>query len=117
MTTIRILFGESVRFKFLISVLNSNLSNSSGLETVTLVFLNTLLDQCTKLSDRVRIQSELEEAGFDVDFLEKQLRQKFGNSTHRIWSEIEKWRELQVDLQDALQKHNENIKLRKEVQL
>ncbi|XP_015919904.1 formin-like protein 1 [Parasteatoda tepidariorum] len=117
MTTVRILFGESVRFKFLVSVLNSNLANSSGLETVTLIFLNTLLDQCAKLSDRVRIQSELEEAGFDVDSLEKQLRQKFGNSPHRIWGEIDKWKELHVDLQDVLQKHHENINLRKEVQL
>ncbi|GBM50115.1 hypothetical protein AVEN_10185-1, partial [Araneus ventricosus] len=32
MTTIRILFGESVRFKFLVSVLNSNITSSSGLE-------------------------------------------------------------------------------------
>ncbi|KAF8782976.1 uncharacterized protein LOC129963442 isoform X2 [Argiope bruennichi] len=117
MTTIRILFGESVRFKFLVSVLNSNITSSSGLETVTFVFLNTMLDQCTKLSDRVRIQSELEEAGLDVDALEKQLRQKYGNSTHRIWSEIQKWRELQIDLQDSLQKQHENMKLRKEVQL
>ncbi|GFW48531.1 drf_FH3 domain-containing protein [Trichonephila clavipes] len=83
--------------------------------TVTLIFLNTMLDQCSKLSDRVRIQSELEEAGLDVDFLEKQLRQKFGNSTHRIWNEIQKWRELQIDLQDSLQKQQENMKLRKEV--
>ncbi|GFQ88472.1 uncharacterized protein TNCT_332841 [Trichonephila clavata] len=85
--------------------------------TVTLIFLNTMLDQCSKLSDRVRIQSELEEAGLDVDFLEKQLRQKFGNSTHRIWNEIQKWRELQIDMQDSLQKQQENMKLRKEVQL
>lgn len=40
-------------------------------QTVALIFLNTILDQCTKLSDRVRIQSEIEEAGFDIEFLEK----------------------------------------------
>ncbi|GBL90164.1 hypothetical protein AVEN_200207-1 [Araneus ventricosus] len=34
-----------------------------------------MLDQCTKLSDRVRIQSELEEAGLDVDALEKRYRE------------------------------------------
>ncbi|GIX72006.1 uncharacterized protein CEXT_218681 [Caerostris extrusa] len=32
MTTVRILFGESVRFKFLVSVLNSNITSTSGLE-------------------------------------------------------------------------------------
>ncbi|GIX72001.1 hypothetical protein CEXT_218661 [Caerostris extrusa] len=76
-----------------------------------------MLDQCSKISDRVRIQSELEEAGLDINFLEQQLRQKFGNSTHRIWSEIQKWRELQIDLQDSLQNQHENMKLKKEVQL
>ncbi|GBN63896.1 hypothetical protein AVEN_197468-1, partial [Araneus ventricosus] len=44
----------------------------------------------------------------------QQLKQKYGNSTHRIWSEIQKWRELQIDLQDSLQKQHENMKLRKE---
>ncbi|KAG8200570.1 hypothetical protein JTE90_000642 [Oedothorax gibbosus] len=117
MTTLRILFGESVRFKFLVSVLNSNLAGSSGLETVAFIFLNTILDQCSKLSDRVRVQSELEEAGLDVDYIEQQLRLKLGTSTHRIWSEIAKWRELQIDLQDSLHKHHENAKLKKEVQL
>lgn len=42
---------------------------------MALIFLNTILDQCTKLSDRVRIQSEIEEAGFDIEFLEK-VRQR-----------------------------------------
>ncbi|XP_054712506.1 uncharacterized protein LOC129222095 [Uloborus diversus] len=119
MSAVRVLFGESVRFKCLVSVLNSNLLGAAGLETTTLVFLNTLLDQCRKLSDRIRIQSELEEAGLDIDLLEKQLRGKFGEgySSHRVWAEIDKWRELRVDLQDALHKHQENIQLKREVEL
>lgn len=71
-STMRIIFGESVRFKLLISVLNSaNGSSANGFESTVLMFLNSLLAKCPDPAERVRLQCELEEAGLDLVSLEK----------------------------------------------
>lgn len=65
----RIVFGESVRFKMLVSVINS--ASLSNFEAYALAFINALLAKSASVSERVRLQCELEEAGLEVALLEK----------------------------------------------
>lgn len=71
MSTLRIIYGESVRFKFLVGMLNSgNNASVSGFEFNALVFLNTLFNRITNIAERIRLQCELDEAGFDISYIE-----------------------------------------------
>ncbi len=71
MSTMRIIFGESVRFKFLVSMINSaNNYTSNGIEFNALSLLNALLSKTDNCAVRVRLQCELEEAGLDINVLE-----------------------------------------------
>lgn len=75
LSTMRIIFGESVRFKLLISIINSTPSlTTNGLELTVITFLNTLLRKSVNQAERVRLQCEMEEAGLDVNNLEMVIR-------------------------------------------
>ena len=74
MSTTRIIFGESVRFKFLVSMVNSaNSCSANGIECNALSLLNTLLTKTDSYAERIRLQCELEEAGLDLQYLERVL--------------------------------------------
>ena len=89
MNILRILFGESVRFKLLIALLNCGQSmslpplpiNKTGqmvdtvgqFERAVLAFVNSLLSRSSS-AQRVRLQCELEEAGLDLHMLDEASR-------------------------------------------
>ena len=66
---LRLRFGEPVRFKFLIGMLNS--FNSGAFQIACLRFLNTFVETALSYKERVHIQAEVEEAGFDISQLKK----------------------------------------------
>ncbi|XP_037286540.2 multiple wing hairs [Rhipicephalus microplus] len=121
MSSVRLIFGEPVRFKFLVSMLLGGGKMTAGFEFSAMYFFNILLSNSKTPSERVRLQSELEEAGFDVTVLEKNLHEKGVPSTDDVWDEIGRWKRNYLDVSTALNEHkrvgSENGKLRTEVEL
>ena len=66
---LRLRFGEPVRFKFLVGMLNSY--NSSAFQISCLRFLNRFIETSNDSREKIMIQTELEEAGFDTVPLKK----------------------------------------------
>ncbi|XP_053208231.1 probable serine/threonine-protein kinase DDB_G0282963 isoform X2 [Panonychus citri] len=121
-STMRIIFGESVRFKLLISVLNSaNGSSANGFESTVLMFLNSLLAKCPDPAERVRLQCELEEAGLDLVSLEKRIKEKSIPPDDQIWSELRTWRDKYINVGELIKSNKmltrESNKLRDEIDL
>ncbi|KAK8756623.1 hypothetical protein V5799_000675 [Amblyomma americanum] len=121
MSSVRLIFGEPVRFKFLVSMLLGGGKMTAGFEFSAMYFFNILLSNSKTPSERVRLQSELEEAGFEVSVLEKNLQEKAVPSTDGVWEEIGRWKRNYLDVGSTLNEHkrvgNENGKLRTEVEL
>lgn len=69
MSVMRIVFGESVRFKLLTSLLMS--SNLNGIETHALTLINSILSRSTSIAEKIRLQCELQESGFQIQTLER----------------------------------------------
>lgn len=72
-------------------------------------------------SDKVRIQNELDEAGFDLAALEKNLAEKGFPPQDLVWDEVRRWKENYLNVDYALAERkkikNENTKLRTELEL
>lgn len=75
MSTLRLRFGEPVRFRFLVGMLSSAGSHVELL-SAGLKFLNTFLKTAESVQKRVYLQAELEQAGFDLAAIKK-VRIKF----------------------------------------
>lgn len=70
LSTLRLRFGEPVRFRFLIGMLMSAGGQGELLAT-GLNFVNTFLDYCGNIQTRLYIQAELFQAGLDVEAIKK----------------------------------------------
>ncbi|KAG8181260.1 hypothetical protein JTE90_013031 [Oedothorax gibbosus] len=121
LTAIRVLFGEPVRFKFLVGLLQGAIASPPAFQSNALKFLNLLLKTSPRAADRIRLQCELEEAGLDINALEIELRNRCIPCTDSVWSEIEVWRKSYLSMEKVTGgKQNletENERLQKEVQL
>ncbi|XP_076314650.1 formin-like protein 1 [Tachypleus tridentatus] len=121
MSSVKLIFGESVRFKFLVSMLMGSGKTAQGFEKVTLQFLNTLLYRCPRPAERIRLQCELEEAGLNVDILEKKLEMKNTPLNDEVWKETRKWKDNYLDVQATIKENHTisslNSNLRQEVAL
>jgi len=92
---LRLRFGEPVRFKFLIGMLNS--FNSGAFQISCLRFINTFVETADNYRERVHIQAELEDAGFDISHLKK-LVSKFGNQSDLLKEELNIWMKNYIDV-------------------
>ena len=72
LSTLRLRFGEPVRFRFLVGMLMSA-GGQGELLVAGMKFLNTFLDSSGTMQKRLYIQAELEQAGFDVATVKKVL--------------------------------------------
>jgi hypothetical protein len=70
LSTLRLRFGEPVRFRFLVGMLMSA-GGQGDLLVAGMRFLNTFLDTAGTMQKRLYIQAELEQAGFDVATVKK----------------------------------------------
>ena len=68
MSTMRLRFGEPVRFRFLVSMLNGA---SSDLLLAGVRFINTFFETSPNQQTQLYIQAELEQAGFNSDTFKK----------------------------------------------
>ncbi|XP_067006366.2 uncharacterized protein mwh [Anabrus simplex] len=72
LSTLRLRFGEPVRFRFLVGMLSSS-GVCPELQAAGLKFLNTFLDTAPSPQSRLYLQAELEQAGFQASSLKKVL--------------------------------------------
>lgn len=75
LSTLRLRFGEPVRFRFLVGMLQSG-GGSGELQAAGLAFINALLSSAPTPQRKLYIQAELEQAGFDIVTLKK-VRKSF----------------------------------------
>lgn len=70
MSTLRLRFGEPVRFRFLVGMMTST-GGQKELISSGLKFLNRFMDTAGSSQKRLYIQAELDQAGFDMDIVKK----------------------------------------------
>lgn len=82
LSTLRLRYGEPVRFRFLVGMLQSS-GGSGDLQAAGLAFINALLCSAPTPQRKLYIQAELEQAGFDIVTLKK-VRITFGSKYKNI---------------------------------
>ena len=70
MSTLRLRCSEPVRFRLLVGMLNSG-GGSGELQAVGVKFINCFLESSENLQERLYLQAELFQAGFDPNNLNK----------------------------------------------
>ena len=96
LSMLRLRFGEPVRLKFLVGMLNSY--NSSAFHISCLKFLNKFLETSKDAREKILIQTELEEAGFDP----LPLRKMYNNE--HLQEELQRWTNNYVDVNSLVKK-------------
>ncbi|RWS25816.1 hypothetical protein B4U80_13039 [Leptotrombidium deliense] len=121
MSAMRVIFGESVRFKLLVAILNSGNNSPNGVECSALTFLNTLLSKCSNVAERVRLQCELDEAGLNVTLLEKKMKEKNMPPDDNIWTEVQQYKSSFIDVSELVREKRclvrDHAKLKEELDL
>ncbi|KAJ1527395.1 hypothetical protein ONE63_007378 [Megalurothrips usitatus] len=96
LSTMRLRFGEPVRFRFLAGVLSSA-GGHTDLLLAGLRFLNAFLRSAPGPQQRVYIQAELGQAGFQPDALRQTLAPSTAASGE-VQCEFDAWQRQQVDV-------------------
>uniref|UniRef100_A0A0K2T3M1 GBD/FH3 domain-containing protein n=1 Tax=Lepeophtheirus salmonis TaxID=72036 RepID=A0A0K2T3M1_LEPSM len=114
---LRLRFGEPVRFKFLVGMLNSY--NSSAFQISCLRFLNRFIETSKDSREKILIQTELEEAGFDTCPLKKLIASNSVSRSDLLKEELNRWSQNYVDVNGLVKKlldaERANRKLREEI--
>ena len=71
LSTLRLRFSEPVRFRFLVGILLSTIGNNLDLLYYGLRFINTFVEKSESIQNRLYVQAELEQAGFDHSQIKK----------------------------------------------
>ncbi|XP_074027581.1 multiple wing hairs [Leptinotarsa decemlineata] len=113
MSTLRLRFGEPVRFRFLVGMLSSA-GGQVELLAAGLKFLNKFLNTAGSPQQRIYLQAELEQAGFDIVTIKKNI----GSSSNceLVFDELDLWEKHYIDIEsltlrvERSQKENDNLK-------
>ncbi|XP_068913755.1 uncharacterized protein mwh isoform X3 [Tenebrio molitor] len=100
LSTLRLRFGEPVRFRFLVGMLMSA-GGQGDLLVAGMRFLNTFLDTAGTMQKRLYIQAELEQAGFDVATVKKNISIN-SSSTEYLFEELDHWEKKHLDVETLL---------------
>ncbi|KAK4874813.1 hypothetical protein RN001_014173 [Aquatica leii] len=96
MSTLRLRFGEPVRFRFLIGMLTSA-GGQEELLSCGFKFINTLLDTAGTAQKRLYLQAELEQAGLDIDAIKKIVSIK-SPCAELVFEELERWSKNHINI-------------------
>ncbi|CAK1595778.1 unnamed protein product [Parnassius mnemosyne] len=105
LSTLRLRYGEPVRFRFLVGMLQSA-GGSGDLQAAGLAFINALLASAPTPQRKLYIQAELEQAGFDIITLKK-INTKLPNTNENVAREIENYEKQLIDIDTLSEKANE----------
>ncbi|KAJ3644489.1 hypothetical protein Zmor_022214 [Zophobas morio] len=100
LSTLRLRFGEPVRFRFLVGMLMSA-GGQGELLVAGMKFLNTFLDSSGTTQKRLYIQAELEQAGFDVATVKKNISIN-SSSTEHLFEELDHWEKKHLDVESLM---------------
>ena len=70
LSTLRLRFGEPVRFRFLVGMLSSA-GGCLDLQAAGIRFLNTLIETAPSTQSKLYLQAEFEQAGFSIGNIKK----------------------------------------------
>ncbi|XP_050390557.1 uncharacterized protein LOC126809808 [Patella vulgata] len=107
-TYMRLKFGESVRFKLLISMLFTHGYGQIVFQVSAMRFLNTLIAASGSGNLKVYLQQELEMAGLDIDILSKFTRGD-GLEFDDLRREVEEWKFRYIDVDSLLKKPKPDV--------
>ncbi|KAK6643065.1 hypothetical protein RUM43_004568 [Polyplax serrata] len=93
LSTLRLRFGEPVRFRFLVGMLNS--AGTIELLATAMKFINVFVETASNIQQKVYIQAELEQAGFDA----KTLRKTLPCNSESVKLELNKWEKSYFDVE------------------
>ncbi|XP_013143633.1 PREDICTED: uncharacterized protein LOC106107350 isoform X2 [Papilio polytes] len=105
LSTLRLRYGEPVRFRFLVGMLQSA-GGCGDLQAAGLAFINALLSSAPTPQRKLYIQAELEQAGFDIVTLKK-IISKLPNTNENVVKEIENYEKQLIDIDTLSEKANE----------
>ncbi|XP_013169522.1 PREDICTED: uncharacterized protein LOC106119166 isoform X2 [Papilio xuthus] len=105
LSTLRLRYGEPVRFRFLVGMLQSS-GGCGDLQAAGLAFINALLASAPTPQRKLYIQAELEQAGFDIITLKK-IISKLPNTNDDVIKEIENYEKQLIDIDTLSEKANE----------
>lgn len=120
LSTLRLRFGEPVRFRFLVGMLTSAGSSQGELLHSGLRFVNTFLHTCGSMQKRLYVQAELDQAGFDLAAFKKNIsiNSQFAG---QIFEEMDKWEKNHIDVENLTMRaedmDRENDSLRNKILL
>lgn len=113
MSTLRLRFGEPVRFRFLVGMMTST-GGQKELIASGLKFLNRFMDTAGSTQKRMYIQAELDQAGFDINVIKK--NNTSGSGYDQLLEEIRYWQEKNINVEnmilnlEIIKKENVNLK-------
>ncbi|XP_059622451.1 uncharacterized protein LOC132265705 [Phlebotomus argentipes] len=113
LATLRLRCGEPVRFRLLVGMLNSG-GGSGELQTVGLGFLNSFLESAENVQERVYIQAELHQAGFDTSGMLRNLPTS-SPWMEKLRVEVRRWEEGKIDVERLQRQAREAEKMRSQV--
>lgn len=105
LSTLRLRFGEPVRFRFLVGMLQSA-AGSGDLQAAGLAFINALLASAPSPQRKLYLQAELEQAGFDIVTLKKTVA-RLPNASEHVTREIGNYEKQLIDIDTLNEKANE----------
>ncbi|XP_018331446.1 uncharacterized protein LOC108741227, partial [Agrilus planipennis] len=114
MTTLRLRYGEPVRFRFLIGMLTSA-GGQGDLLAAGMRFINAFLDSAGSTQRRLYVQAELEQAGFDIAIIKKIIPIN-SPSTEHVFKEFDRWEKNHIDIEtmairlENSEKDNDNLR-------
>ncbi|XP_058983571.1 uncharacterized protein LOC101894439 isoform X1 [Musca domestica] len=113
MSTLRLRCSEPVRFRLLMGMLNSG-GGSGELQAVGVRFINAFLESSENLQQRLYLQAELFQAGFDPNNLAKTI------SSSSPWldvlrSELKKFHDIYVDVDKMITQSREADRVRSQM--
>lgn len=107
LSTLRLRYGEPVRFRFLVGMVGSGGGAAGGeLQAAGLAFINALLNSAPSPQRKLYIQAELEQAGFDILALKKMIS-KLAGPSDQFAKEIEEYERQLIDIDTLSEKANE----------
>ncbi|XP_068631860.1 uncharacterized protein mwh [Battus philenor] len=105
LSTLRLRYGEPVRFRFLVGMLQSA-GGTGDLQAAGVAFINALLASAPTPQRKLYIQAELEQAGFDIITLKK-IISKLPNTNENVTREVENYEKQLIDIDTLSEKANE----------
>lgn len=113
LSTLRLRCSEPVRFRLLVGMLNSG-GGSGELQAVGVKFLNTFLESAENLQNRLYLQAELFQAGFEATQLTKCIESS-SPWLEKLRIEVRRFDELKIDIEKLQLQARESDRIRSQM--